>query len=217
MFPDSSWCNVHEAEVKGNPSLDGNHTTSLSISCSVFSWNVCREKERENDDMAEWVSIAQKTNSGIDGDTGKHLISRPPFKPSHVLRPPLAYIFLQKKGDMFLYKSLIIHFFVTRNQTPSSNLNSPNMKTDCWIYCVSVSDPYPLSLTHCQLCTILFTVLHHIVICGASLGCCQWLSPHALGSSDICMPYALCPAFEACTHHQWKKNRIPLWSCNSDI
>lgn len=76
MFPDSSWCNVHEAEVKGKPRLDGNHTTSLSISCSVFSWNVYREKERENDDMAEWVSIAQKTNSGIDGDTGKHLISR---------------------------------------------------------------------------------------------------------------------------------------------
>ncbi len=85
----------------------------MGHSCSPFSSRTRRDKERETDDMVRWVSKAWKTNSGMNRDTGKHLTSRPPLHPNHVLQHPPAHVYLQKKSVTFRG----IAFFKTHSWT----------------------------------------------------------------------------------------------------
>lgn len=141
-----------------------------------------------------------------------------PFKPSHVLRRPLAYTFLQKRGTCFFTSHSWTTFWW--------HLTKPHLLICTVLYKYENRILNFLCVSRWPIPTIAHSMpaLHHPIYCTSS-------------HSDMWCFIGLLPvAVTTCLRQQWhlhticlvptiwnmhwssvEKNRIPLWSCNSDI
>ena len=162
--------------------------------------------------MTWWCESAkaQRTNGGMDCDTGRRLTSSSSPQRSCSDIPQLTE-YLQRESLDFRERPFLKN--PTKDCWFSSKLLSLitgflKLVNDVWVSVWPLPSPLIADIPHASpwLCTICRTwtrdSMWYLV---TSPSRCQWLSSHTSGSRDICVPDALCPPSEVCSEHQWKE------------